>query len=282
MIYLILKNIAYLFSYLPRLITMQFGKIFGLTFFFLGIRKKVAMINLKIAFPKKNECERKLILIKSYIHYGIILSDFLRQINLDRKKLNEILIIDKKTKKNLSQNTGGCIMSAHLGNWEMILPSLGLNNIPMLTVIQKQSSISVNKFYKKLRTFQNITLIEKGDLLKEMYKALENNIYLGLASDQNAGKRGVQVDFFNKTSSIPKGTARFYNRTGCKVVIVYCILMKNGKYALRARNIMSEIKKDPSENNICSIFSKDLELFIKKYPEQYFWFHRRWKKNIYN
>ena len=215
MIYLILKNIAYLFSYLPRLITMQFGKIFGLTFFFLGIRKKVAMINLKIAFPEKNECERKLILIKSYIHYGIILSDFLRQINLDRKKLNEILIIDKKTKKNLSENTGGCIMSAHLGNWEMILPSLGLNNIPMLTVIQKQSSISVNKFYKKLRTFQNITLIEKGDLLKEMYKALENNIYLGLASDQNAGDRGTKVSFFSKETSIPKGAAYFHYKTNC-------------------------------------------------------------------
>ena len=282
MLYLVLTNIAHLFSCLPRQITIRLGKLFGLLFFFLGIRKKVATINLEIAFPNKTNWERKLILIKSYMHHGIVLSDFFRQISLGRDALNKMLIIDKKTKKTLSENTGGCIMSAHLGNWEMILPSLGLNNIPMLTVMQKQSSDGINDFYKRLRTFPNITLIEKGDMLKEMYRALEKNIYLGLASDQNAGKRGVQVDFFNKSSSIPKGTARFHNSTGCKVIIVYCVLMKNGQYALRARDIMNEIGKDSSENNICSIFSKDLESFVRKYPEQYFWFHRRWKKNIYN
>ena len=99
MLYLILTNIAHLFSCLPRRITIQLGKLFGLLFFLLGIRKKVAIINLEIAFPDKTNRERKLILIKSYMHYGIVLSDFLRQISLKRDALNKMLIIDKKTKE---------------------------------------------------------------------------------------------------------------------------------------------------------------------------------------
>ena len=280
-----LNLISLVFRILPRQITLFFGKVLGsLIYYLIPLRYNVALKNIKLSFPDKTPTELKILLKKTYKHFGIVLTDFLRQSNLNKDNISNYVIMDDETKNTLDRLDGGIIMTGHLGNWEIILPKLGLNNYPFVVVTQTQTNANSQSFFNKIRNFPNISLIPKNGSRKKMLLALEENKFLGLASDQNAGKYGIKIPFFKIPASIPKGAALFHLKTSMPIIIGFCILSRDMKYSLCLREMdLSEIPKDKDNaiKAINSYFTSELEKNIIKYPEQYFWFHRKWEKAQY-
>ena len=136
-----------------------------------------------------------------------------------------------------------------------------------------------------MRSFPNIGLIWQKNGLKRLYQAISDKRFIGLASDQNARSRGVEINFFGKKSSFPKGAGIFHSRTGCDVFMVLCIMGSDYKYHIFVKKINIE-KNNKSESDIIeelnSEYVKILTNKIKQYPNQYFWFHKKWNKKIYN
>ena len=95
-------------------------------------------------------------------------------------------------------------MTGHIGNWEMFIPGFGLNNFSMSVITQTQKNKSTEKFFNWIRNKENTNLIPKKESKEIMKKVLLDNKFLGLASDQNAGKYGIEVPIFNSMVSIPK------------------------------------------------------------------------------
>jgi len=248
------------------------------------LRQNIAIQNIKIAFPEYSTSEVKQLLKNTCKHYGMVLVDFLRQPNLDAENISDFVTIDAKTKKILDKYDGGIIMTGHLGNWEAFLPTLGLNGYPFVVVTQTQKNAGSQTFFNEIRNFANISLIPRTGSRKRMLSVLEEHKFLGLASDQNAGKRGVNIPFFDIPASIPKGAALFHLKTSMPIIVGFCILSKDLKYNLRLREM--NLSSIPAEKEAAIIaintqYSKLLENEVRKYPEQYFWFHRKWKKSIY-
>ena len=281
----IFKSISIGFRLLPRRISLFLGRQIGCIVYLLSIRKQVAEKNISIAFKSENRLYKRKILFKCYQYFGMVLSDFLRQQNINKDNLTDYFVFNKKYKNILFNTNGGCIMSAHLGNWEYILPFMGLNNFPMETVIKEQTNSSVNSFYIDNRSFVNIGLIWKRNALKRLYDAISNGKFIGLASDQNALSKGVKINFFDKQSSFPKGAGIFYSRTNCDVFVVLCIMGSDYKYHIFIEKIDID-NKNKSENEIISdlneAYVQILTKKIKQFPYQYFWFHKKWDKGIYN
>ena len=273
------------FCLLPRKASLFIGRQIGSIIYLLSIRKKVAEKNISIAFKNMSKDDRGALLFKSYKYFGMMLSDFLRQQLINKDNLSDYFVFHKKYKNILMNANGGCIMSAHLGNWEYILPFMGFNNFPMETVVKKQSNLAANKFYIKIRSFPNINLIWEKNALRRLYEAISDKRFIGLASDQNARSRGVEIDFFEKKSSFPKGAGIFNSRTGCDVFMVLCIMRSDYKYHIFVKKIDIE-KNNKTEDDIIkevnSLYVKILTDKIKQYPHQYFWFHKKWDKKIYN
>jgi len=244
-------------------------------------RKSVVIKNLNIAFPGKNSLQLKKLVINLYKHYAIVIVEFLRQkkINLDNIKLN----IDNETKEILSLDNGWILMTAHIGNWEIILPIL--NRYKKTAIVVKiQNNFGGDKFIQENRTFKNIELISMRGSKKQMLRALQENKILGLASDQNSGKRGVQVSFFNKNTSVPKGAAFFHHKTGKPIVVGFCILNKDYSYTFKLKKLNIDYAGKDFDKLAFSIntqYSFLLENEIKKNPEQYFWFHKKWGREFY-
>ena len=117
-----------------------------------------------------------------------------------------------------------------------------------------------------------------------MLQLLNDGYHLGLASDQNAGKSGVKVKFLEGFLSTPKGAAIFHLKTKKPIIFAYCIMNKKNDYNFSAE-ILDISKIDPKDEKaifkINSLFAKNLELIIKKYPEQYFWLHKMKTKKKY-
>ncbi len=118
-----------------------------------------------------------------------------------------------------------------------------------------------------------------------MLKTINNGHLLALASDQNAGNKGVPIKFFNHHSSIPRGASYFYYKTKCPIYIGFCILKKDFSYEFKLKQIESKnLSEQINDLNIeiNTIYSNILENEIIKYPDQYFWFHKKWDKKVYN
>jgi len=279
--YKILVLISILINIFNRSIFIKIGQFLGLfLFYIIPIRKKVAKINLKIAFPDLNNKDINLLIKKTYQHYGILLFDFLRQKN----KLNKVnIIIDEKTKKFLSKESGKIFMTGHIGNWEIILPLIGLYT-NVMGVAREQNNKGADQFIKECRLYPGISLISNKGSIKKMITALNNNFMLMLVCDQNAKSSGNVIDFFNKPSSIPKGPGLFYYITKADLVFGYCILNNNSDYEFKIEEIKIENNCEQKEQVVIEVnrvYSNMLENIIKEYPEQYFWFHKKWDKSLY-
>ena len=270
-------------SLIPRKANIILGKFFGIAMFcFFPLRKKVARINLQIAFPEKTKKEIEKLILKTYKHYGILTFEFIR---LYYSKFDQSIVeIDDETKSLLNHQSGVILMTAHIGNWEMILSIINaFKNVT--AIVRKQKNSGGDKFFYECRNLKNVTLIPNKGSRRKMLNSLKNNEILLLASDQNAKNHGTIIDFFGKGASIPKGAGHFYYSTPSIIVVGFCVLKDNLKYEFKLRELKINKNNEQKENIIVevnSIYSKMLEDEIIKYPEQYFWFHKKWDKEIYN
>ena len=280
----LLRVLSMMFSLLPRRFSLLLGRNIGLILYLIPFRKKVAKKNISIVFKEKNKIDRERILLNCYKHYGMVLADFLSQRSINKYNLDDYFIFNNQDKKKILESGGGCILSAHIGNWEMVLPGMGLNNIKMDTVVMRQKNKAANDFYLNLRSFENINLIYKDGALKSLYKSIKEGRMIGLASDQNARKGGLKINFFEETASFPKGAGKFYHKTSCSLFIVYCILRSDYKYHVYVKEIKlnkTYNSEDEVIDEIVRVYANDLSLKIRQHPEQYFWFHKKWNKMIY-
>ncbi len=242
-------------------------------------RKSVALQNIKQSFPELNHKDHLLILKKTYNHFGKVLFDFLCMPYFNHDKLNQIVSIDDKSLNILEQHKSGIILTAHFGNWELIQPAFNINNLSLVLIAQIQRNKGANKFFTWARNKTNAKIIFKKESTMKMLNVLKNN-FLGLAIDQYAGKSGVPVTFFNKQTFAPIGPGLFHIKGNAPMFIGFCNLMPNNKYKISFKKLSIEnLSEDIKESSILinQKFNLILENEIKKYPEQFFWFHRKWR-----
>ena len=281
--YHFINSLSKILSLLNRRLFIELAKIVGsLINTVFPVRSGVAKKNLKIAFPQKSDIEINTIIKKTYQHYSIIIFEFLRQkfIKIKSIKIN----IDDITKNILSSNKGIILMTAHFGNWELIIPTLGLYKKATI-VVKEQRNLGGDKFVCEVREGNNISLLKTNKSKRGMIAALNKGEVLGLASDQNAGHKGTEILFFDHKASVPKGAAYFNYKTKCPIVVGFCILNQDYSYDFKLRYLDIESSNDNIDDLFKTVgqkFSDILEQEILKCPEQYFWFHRKWDRSIYN
>ena len=285
MLFSFLKLKSRLFSALPRFLSLFLGRGLGLFLYFIvPLRKRVALINLKVAFPEKTNYERKQILKKCYMHFGMLVSEFLRLPKLNKSNISNIIKLDFNTKKLLGNNRPSIIMTGHFGNWEMFLPVLGYNNYKVSGVAQVQKNKAGQKFFSWLRECPNTNIILKKSSIKSISDTLDNQNHLILISDQYAGSKGTENIFFNHLTSTPKGAAIFHSKKNVPIILIFIFMNTDYSYSIYSKELISKNEKGNQKLDIVDInqiYNQELEKIIVQNPEQYFWFHKKWDRKIY-
>ena len=285
LLFIFLKLKSRLFSALPRFLSLFLGRALGLfLYFIIPLRKRVALINLKVAFPKKTDYERKQILKKCYMHFGMLVSEFLRLPKLNESNISNIIKLDLNTKKILDDNRPGIIMTGHFGNWEMFLPVLGYNNYKVSGVAQIQKNKAGQKFFSWLRECPNTTIILKKSSIKSISDTLDDKNHLILISDQYAGSKGTENIFFNHLTSTPKGAAIFHSKKNVPIILIFIFMNADYSYSIHSKELIPNNENGNQKLNIKEInqiYNQELEKIVIKSPEQYFWFHKKWDRKIY-
>jgi KDO2-lipid IV(A) lauroyltransferase len=241
---------------------------------FLKIRQKEARRNISIAFPKLSEKKKENILKNTYRFFIYSSMQFL---SLPKSVTNANISVngEQYLLEALSKNKGVLLVSGHFGLWELLLGWFGINKYSLLLIGQKQNNIGADKFINEMRKSNGIKILPRKSSLELMYSALENNDILTLASDQDAKKSGVFINFFGVKASTPKGAALFHLKSKSPIIFVTCHMENINKYIVNIRPVITKNKSDIESITIS--YTCLLENIIKKYPDQYFWFHRRWK-----
>ena len=242
------------------------------------------MKNLEIAFPEYDRKKKMTILKSCYRHYGMVLVDFFCLPKVKREKDKIIVNIPVKSIELMKNKSGGIILTGHMGNWEYIGPMLSIHNIKSAGVALIQKNRQSDRFFNELRISDNMKVIPINSGSKVMIQHIKDGYYLGLISDQNAGKKGTKALFFNNPVSVPKGSAAFHLKTNTPILLGFCILCKDLHYKLSFHELDLGGLPKISDDAIVEInqrFTKVLEEIVREYPEQYFWFHRKWNREMY-
>ena len=238
------------------------------------MRKQDSLKNISTAFPEKSENEQNIILKKTYSFFGQAFLQF-----LSFPKSFKFINIDVEGKELLDQSLakgkGIVLATGHFSKWEILSSWLGYTGYPCIAVAQRQNNRGADIFFREFRKKTGMDIIYRKSSLKQMYRILKDNKILILASDQDAKQRGVFVDFFNKPASTPKGVARFHLQTGADILFITCHVERNGRHKLHIQTVIPD--GDSSVESITQAFTALLEEKVRNFPEQYFWFHRRWK-----
>ena len=242
-------------------------------YYLIPVRKKVSKKNLKIAFPLLQDKELNKIVQKTYkffMHNLIEFCAFPTSINEIKLEIKGEKYIEKALKKS----NGLILVSGHFGSWEVLGNWIG-KNFPIFTgVAIKQKNLGAHKFFLEQRELSGTRHIFKKDSINKMYDVLSQNGILGLVSDQDAKRNGVFVDFFGKKASTPKGAALFHINKDSPIIVALCNQINYKNYKINFIPV-NTLEKEVQE--ITQTYTKILEENIIKNPEQYFWFHRRWK-----
>ena len=146
--YLTILIISFFFNILPRKISLLLGRLLGMIIYHIfPIRKNVAFKNIKDNFPEFSYEQSIALLKQTYIHFGMILVDFLRIKKLTKKNIKKTVNMNEETIRILKQYQGSIIMTGHLGNWEYFLPAFGLNNLKFNIVAQTIKNSYLNNFF---------------------------------------------------------------------------------------------------------------------------------------
>ena len=245
--------------------------IYSLLFHVLKMRKKVVLTNLRWAFRNKSEEWYQNTMQQCYKFFSKEFLDFLSFpkyydfSNIKFKNL-EILATAHAEKK------GVILVGSHFGSFDKLFYALKKEGYVLTGVAYKQNNNGADIFFKEIRENFIEDQLYKGGDIKQLKRSLDRNNILVLLSDQDAKKRGVKAKFFGIDSSTHSGAAILSKRN--KSPIIYAsITFKNNIYEVEFVNIDTS----GSINDIVQQYTSEIEKTIINNPEQYFWFHKRWK-----
>jgi len=244
----------------------------------LGIRRKTADLHLRMVYPDMKAAERKALLKKIYYNMGLTSAEIYL---LKEEKLIANTSISGKphVHKALSLGRGAILATAHLGNWEAarLLP---LFSIPLSVVVKKQHNPYFDAYNAAIRIRQGVSLIDFRRGLRDILTHLNKNEMVAILADQNAGSSGLVLDFMGYPASHYKGVAKISLRYKVPIVPGFAIRTKEGGIKISFETMIYHPELDDTEENYAFILKKlnaIIEEQINRYPEQWFWVHKRWK-----
>jgi KDO2-lipid IV(A) lauroyltransferase len=235
---------------------------------------------LTISFPEKSTTEIRFIAKNVYKNFLRTIVEVIYFPIMSYREIKKLLICTNAhlIKDFYTAGKGIVLMSAHLGNWE--LAALIFSKIyPISVIVANQANQFVNKIINDIRTQKDYKTINKDNMnIKTILKCLKKNEILAILSDQDAGQNGVFVPFFGRLASTPKGAAYFAITAKCPIIIALSTRQKNGTIKVEFTEVPmpNTGNKETDIKIINSFYSKKLEEAVRKNPEQWFWFHRKW------
>jgi len=272
-------------SILPRPVARAAGIGLGqLVYLLHGKLRRVGMRNLQLAFPEKSAHERRRILRGEFTSLGRQLAEVCLFPSYTRENVTKIVVYDgfENFERAEARGKGVIYLTAHLGGWELSAFSHSIQGHPLHVVMRGMDNPFLDRFITHLRTMHGNRAVDKDNFVRGLLSAMKAGETVGILMDTNmTPPQGVFVDFFGIPACTASGLARIALRTDAAVVPGFTIWDRElRKYRLRFDPALALIRTGDEEADIVAntaLFTKVIEQYVRLYPDQWLWVHRRWK-----
>jgi Kdo2-lipid IVA lauroyltransferase/acyltransferase len=270
---------------LPRPLARAFAIGIGQAVYLLHVRlRQVGLRNLELAFPEKSIAERKRILRGEFTSLGRQLAELCQFPRYTLDNIEEVVVYDglENYERAYARGKGVLFLTAHFGGWELSAFAHSLHGHWLNVVMRPMDNEYLDRLIQSYRTMHGNRTVDKDDFVRGLLAAMKAGETVGILMDTNmTPPQGVFVNFFGIPACTASGLARIALRTDAAVVPGFTIWDdKLGKYLLRFDPALELIRTGELEADIVANtqqFTRVIEDYVRKYPEQWLWVHRRWK-----
>jgi KDO2-lipid IV(A) lauroyltransferase len=259
------------------------GALAALCYWFWPRLRRVGLCNLRLAFPDWTDRQRRRVIFRLFQNLGRMLADFAHFPHWNRANIEKLIIYDgfENYARAQAQGRGVMFLTAHFGNWELGSFAHGVYGYPCHFVVRRLDNPLIDQLINRYRCLSGGKAIDKSEFARGVLRAFAEGRAVGVLIDQNMqAAEGVFVKFFGRLACTTTGPARVARKTGVPIVLGLVIWdRKLRKYRLRFESV-EWIKRDDPEQEILANtanFTRLIEEYARRYPDQWLWVHRRWK-----
>lgn len=282
----ILNALVAFLGLIPIHVGQSFGRLLGR---FLGIAAvgpmKSSLNGLRSVFgDRMSEKELRRLNRRVVVHFAQMLFEVPHVLKLNLENLHRYVFFENEDvmTEALARGKGCFLLTGHFGNWELMSAATALRFQTSGMVVARPADFApVEDLLMRLRTRFGTEVIPKKKAMKKLLMGTRKNKAMGILLDQNVDwYEGVFVPFLGQPACTNKGLALIAMKTGAPVIPVFSARQPDGRYRVVFEKevdlIRSGSKLSDTEENT-ALFNRIINKYIYWYPEQWFWFHKRWK-----
>jgi Kdo2-lipid IVA lauroyltransferase/acyltransferase len=276
---------VYAMRLLPRGMARAIGAMIGaIAFRALGRLRRVGLRNLALALPELTANEREAILRSEYRNLGLLLAEFCKMPTYTPASASRFIRYEglENYLRARERGKGVLVLTGHLGAWELSSFYHSLMGMPMGMVIRRLDNPMVDAFVNRIRCLHGNRVIHKDDFARGLIASMRAGETVGILMDTNmTPPQGVFVPFFGVPACTASGMARIAARTGAAVVPGFLLWEQSEqRYVLHFGTELDVVDTGDADQDVVTNtarFTATIEAYVRRYPEQWLWMHRRWK-----
>ena len=256
----------------------------GLGYSPLGIRRNVVQRQIAGAFPEASTPQVDALTKEAYAHFGEVMIETAllpklgRQGILDLFKSTEGFEAIEEAHK---AGKGIILITGHFGNWELAGAYVASRGIPIEAIVRRMNNPLFDSYVTRTRAGTGMIVVHDHDAVRRTPRAFSAGHAVAFVADQGVlGLASTFVPFFGRPAKTPRGPAVFAMRYRLPTFFVAAVREPDGKYrcVVTPVEIPDTGDREADVDTVVARYTSILESWVRRYPGQYFWHHRRWKR----
>ena len=277
------KLIGFCVSLLPRSAALILGGWLGvIVYWFAKEQRNLACKHIHQSIDVSDAHEIKVIAKRCFENLGKTVVEFMRFPRLEVEKIRKYVKIEgaEHVENAIAEGNGVILITGHFGNWELLAASLSALVAPVTPIVRELRSRSLNSLVVRYRQQAGYTTIDRDTGIRDALRCLRRNGLLGIVADVDTTVKGVFVDFFGQPAYTPYSPIAFSLRTGAPIIPTFIVRQSDNTHLVKIEAPLTLERCDDKEEELVvntQRFTSIIEEYVRTYPEQWIWMHRRWK-----
>ena len=276
------KCIGQCIARLPRKSALSIGTyLASAVFWFSHHHKDKACKHLKQSLGIEQPVVEQLVR-SSFQNMGKNLMEFMQLPSMSAETIHQLVTLEGREHidRALAQGRGAIVLTAHFGNWELLGASILANGYTIRGITRQLRSKRLETIVSSYREKVGWQGIDRDRSVREVLRCLKRNELIAILADVDTRTRGIFVDFFGRPAYTPYSPVALALRTGAAILPTFIIRQPDDSHRAVVEAPLALQQSGDKEQDLLvntQRFTKVIESYIRRYPEQWIWMHERWK-----
>ena len=283
LILILLRIFAFVVQIIPLETGLWIARRLSFFVYLMNDRSRLAYANLKAAFGTRFDSkERKRITRKHISNLLQNAVEVFRFPKMNRGYMEHYIRFEhlERYHQAVKSGRGTILMTPHFGNWELTQIYSALLGTPLHVLAREQKHGLLNDFLNELRSSCGTVMIHTGGGVRELIRTLKEGGATGVLGDLSGGREGIVVRFFGRKTTAPAGIFEIAKRTNAQMLPIFSVRLNGPFHQVFVGESFPFAETGNPDRDISETvqnYYRLLESWIERYPEQWFWFYKRWK-----